>query len=312
MKESKKDPIRISLNKKSNESSKEPIVVSSWEDKAKAEREIASAKHEEDFPWALPEEDTQKDPKVVSSKKKRKTYTKSTSSYSPYTRKPPSFSALKKLFVIVGAAIGLSVFFGILLMNFLSNESNSPQQVLKEPISGESLDSTNQPYTETSSQTSSIDLYMVQTGAFSSEQSAQEAVDQMIDKSIPAIYIKGDQYYSIYTSVYTTEQQAKEKVDLIKEKGVDDAFVDSIQLSVATEDEKQVINLLSLIITNLEKDEDAVNKKQLESSLSSIKNDENDYMKKIQMAGEMALESGLNSKEQSEVMQVLASMLKTN
>ena len=74
------DTVKIKINGKDRpvsdkESKNEEYQISSWEEKLQAEKEMASAKkEEEDFPWLLPDEDDsvfEDDPKVVTPKKKK-------------------------------------------------------------------------------------------------------------------------------------------------------------------------------------------------------------------------------------------------
>ncbi len=211
--------VKIKINGKDrplteNKESNQQYEISSWEEKLKAEKEMASAKKEEDdFPWLLPEEDPvfEEDPKVVIPSKKKKILSNENVTPFQYPAKKKTYQnvgfPMKQMTTIVLLAVGIGVGFGYIALNFLSNEdmpaSATPADVVvtdetESPDTKESSDQKkNDQPASTATSSASLQLYAVQGGIFSSKEGADTVAGEIKDKGLASTVIETDGSFTV-------------------------------------------------------------------------------------------------------------------
>lgn len=243
------ETIKIKINgedrpvSQGNEPSK-VIPFSTWEEKVKAEKEMASAKQpindEEEFPWLLPDEedsDFKEDPKVVTPEKKKKVYSNST--VAPYlyskksNRKVPHIAfPFKQIVTIVLLAIGVGTGFGYIALNFLSNKD---MPVMANPSEGNEVmvpgeggedaaagggEANDQKASAASSAT--LQVYVVQGGIYTTKESANTVVAQIKDKNLASTVLELDGKFTVLAGL----GQAKAETDALNEIYKQKEFMD--------------------------------------------------------------------------------------
>ncbi|WP_299091737.1 SPOR domain-containing protein [uncultured Metabacillus sp.] len=220
------DMIKIKINGKerqlSQEDTAEELAVSSWDEKLKAEKEVASAKQpieeEDDFPWLLPEEDDsifKDDPKVVTPSKKKIRFSNQTVTPYQYSnnkirKKINGTFPFKKMMTIIVLAIVLGFMFGLIGLNFLSNEDmptmGSSVNVTSEDstATGESPNQENNnddkdtAGNESAASTATLNLYAVQGGIFSAKTGAETVASKIKEKGFAATVIETNGSYTVF------------------------------------------------------------------------------------------------------------------
>ncbi|KKI92302.1 hypothetical protein WQ54_09925 [Bacillus sp. SA1-12] len=220
------DTIKIKINGKERQLSQEEktagdLAVSSWDEKLKAENEVATAKQpiekEDDFPWLLPEEDDSvfmDDPKVVTPSKKKIPFSNQTITPYQYANKKNrnrinGTFPFKKIVTIILLAIGLGFMFGLIGLNFLSNEDmptmGSSDDVTTEggstagePSNQENSDDKDTAGNEAAASTATLNLYAVQGGIFSAKAGAETVASQIKEKGFAATVIETNGSYTVF------------------------------------------------------------------------------------------------------------------
>ncbi|WP_270179453.1 hypothetical protein [Alkalihalobacillus sp. CinArs1] len=172
-------------------------------------KEESAAAEEKEFEWILPERRDSK--KVVDLKKlqlqKKKPSGKKQKHMLPLRRKKKKQRIVSKPMVIhknimisVASAVFLGVMFGfILLMVFSGNENAAP-------VSGSTTEVPPKA-TNVNTEELSLNLKVVQSGVYSTEESALEFQQRLKDNGFPAAIINSDNYYLLIGVSQTTEGQ---------------------------------------------------------------------------------------------------------
>ncbi|WP_175639834.1 SPOR domain-containing protein [Metabacillus schmidteae] len=220
MKKETSDTVKIKINGKDrplteNKESTHQYEIVSWKEKLKAEKEMASAKKEEDdFPWLLPEDDPvfEEDPKVIIPSKKKKILSNENVTPFQYPSKKKTNRnvgfPMKQMTTIVLLAVGIGVGFGYIALNFLSNEdmpaSATPSEVVVTGDSDntEAKDSSDQKkgdqqQTSTAASSASLQLYAVQGGIFSTKEGADTVAAEIKDKGLASTVIETDGSFAV-------------------------------------------------------------------------------------------------------------------
>ncbi|TXC90097.1 SPOR domain-containing protein [Metabacillus litoralis] len=238
------ETIKIKINgedrplSQGNEPSKE-ISFSTWEEKVKAEKEMASAKQpindEEEFPWLLPDEedsDFKEDPKVVTSPKKKKVYSNST--VAPYlyskksNRKVPHIAfPFKQIVTIVLLAIGVGTGFGYIALNFLSNKDMPvmanpsggtdvvvPRETGEDPAGGEEATDTS----TSASSNATLQVYAVQGGSFTAKEGAETLAAQIKDKNLASTVLELDGKFTVIAGLGKAKTETDALNEIYKQK----------------------------------------------------------------------------------------------
>ena len=155
----------------------------------------SAAAEEKEFEWILPE---RRDSKKIVELKKRHSQKKASSQSKTNPRLPvgrkkkkhlvPSKKVItlhKKVVASAVFAIALGVLFGFGLLMVFGGESvatppNKPDEAA--PVAASQTDL-------------SLDLHVVQSGAYETEESAREFQEKLKDKGLPATIFKGDKYF---------------------------------------------------------------------------------------------------------------------
>lgn len=241
------DTVKIKINGKERPvSDKEKVKISSWEEKLKAEKEIASAKkEEEDFPWLLPDEDDpifEEDPKVVTPPKKKKLLSNQTVTPFQYSKKAKTKSnivafPMKQMLTVVLLAIGLGVGFGYIALNFLSNKdmpaTATPDEVMTNdtPANETTEETTNEGAPTAANSSATLQLFAVQGGIFSSKQSAETVVNDIKSKGLASTVIETDGSFTVLAGLGKEKAETDALNQLYKEKNFAD-FWGGKQLSM--------------------------------------------------------------------------------
>lgn len=247
------ETIKIKINGKDRplsqaEEAQEKIPFSSWEEKLKAENEVASAKQpvdkEDEFPWLLPDEDDQDfkdDPKVVTPSKKKKLISNQT--ITPYlypnknNRKQQIISfPLKRILTIFLLAVGLGVVFGYVALNFLSNEdmpaTATPSEVIDDAVPiEENSDKQKEDTQAAATSTATLQLYAVQGGIFSAKDGAETVASDIKGKGFASVVMEIDGSYTVFAGLGKEKTETDSLNGLYKQKEFPD-FWGGKQLSL--------------------------------------------------------------------------------
>ncbi|PGT88170.1 MULTISPECIES: SPOR domain-containing protein [Bacillaceae] len=260
------DTVKIKINGKDRpvsdkESKNEEYQISSWEEKLQAEKEMASAKkEEEDFPWLLPDEDDsifEDDPKVVTPKKK-KILSNSTVAPFVYSKKAKSKSnfvtfPLKQMFTVILMAIFLGVGFGYIALNFLSNkdmpEASVPTVVTNDTPDAASTEggNTEEPAAASTS-TATLQLYVVQGGIFSTKEGADTVSSTIKNKGLASTVIEADGSFTVLAGIGKEKAETEALNNLYKQNSFND-FWGGKQLSLSIATTKTPDQWVSSIVT---------------------------------------------------------------
>ncbi len=247
------DTVKIKINGKDRpltekrESTNE-YQISSWEEKLKAEKEMASAKKEEDeFPWLLPDEEPifEEDPKVVSSTKKKKIYSNQNVTPFQYSNKTNRKRnvvpfPMKQIVTVVTLAVGLGVGFGYIALNFLSNEdlpaTATPidEVVTEEPTATDTPDQNSQEPPSSATQAATLNLYAVQGGIFSAKEGADTVAADIQQKGFASAVIETDGSFTVLAGLGKEKTQTNAMNEKYKEQQFSD-FWGGKQLSLSIE-----------------------------------------------------------------------------
>jgi stage II sporulation protein B len=261
------DTVKIKINGKDRPvSESEPkrgeYQISSWEEKLQAEKEMASAKkEEEDFPWLLPDEDDtifEDDPKVVTPKKK-KILSNSTVTPFVYSKKTKSKSnvvafPLKQMFTVILMAICLGVGFGYIALNFLSNK-DMPDASVPTVVTNDTPDP-DTPSTEggnkeepaASTSTATLQLYAVQGGIFSTKEGADTVSSNIKNKGLASTVIEADGSFTVLAGIGKEKAETEALNNLYKQNSFND-FWGGKQLSLSIATTKTPDQWVSSIVT---------------------------------------------------------------
>ncbi|MCM3162958.1 SPOR domain-containing protein [Metabacillus litoralis] len=260
------DTVKIKINGKDRPvSDKEPKTeeyqISSWEEKLQAEKEIASAKkEEEDFPWLLPEDDDtifEDDPKVVTPKKK-KILSNSTVTPFVYSKKTKSKSnfvtfPLKQMFTVILMAIFLGVGFGYIALNFLSNK-DMPDASVPTVVTNDTPDTASTEGGDTeepaaaSTSTETLQLYAVQGGIFSTKEGADTVSSNIKNKGFASTVIEADGSFTVLAGIGKEKAETEALNNLYKQNSFND-FWGGKQLSLSIATTKSADQWVSSIVT---------------------------------------------------------------
>ena len=262
------DTVKIKINGKDRsltvkEETKEQYPILSWDEKLKAEKEMASAKKEEDdFPWLLPDDAPifEEDPKVVTPSKKKKVFSNQNVTPFHYSNKKKgnrhigSFS-MKQMTTIVLLAVGLGVGFGYIALNFLSNEDMPAATTPTDGVATdnpEAEDTPNQnqenPPANTATSSASLQIYAVQGGIFSSKEGADTVVADIKNKGLASAVLETDGTFTVIAGLGKEKTETSAMNELYKEQQFQD-FWGGKQLSLSISTTKTPENWVSSIIT---------------------------------------------------------------
>ncbi|WP_377888307.1 hypothetical protein [Alkalihalobacillus sp. R86527] len=189
-------------------------------------KEESAAAEEKEFEWILPERRDAK--KVVELKKLRlpkKKYPQVESSKKkhmlPLKRKKKkkhlasnrSLTLHKSVVVSVASAVFIGVLFGFILLMVFSGDDIAPP-------SSDAKDSTEVAAVNTDTAALSLNLKVVQSGVYSTEESALEFQQRLKDNGFPAAIIKSDNYY-LMIGVSSTVEGQEALAGYFKGKGED-------------------------------------------------------------------------------------------
>lgn len=260
------DTVKIKINGKDRPvsdkvSKNEEYQISSWEEKLQAEKEMASAKkEEEDFPWLLPDEDDsifEDDPKVVTPKKK-KILSNSTVTPFVYSKKTKSKSnlvtfPLKQMFTVILMAIFLGVGFGYIALNFLSNK-DMPDASVPTVVTNDTPDATSTEGGNTeepaaaSTSTATLQLYVVQGGIFSTKEGADTVSSTIKSKGLASTVIEADGSFTVLAGIGEEKAETEALNNLYKQNSFND-FWGGKQLSLSIATTKTPDKWVSSIVT---------------------------------------------------------------
>ncbi|RZI53204.1 SPOR domain-containing protein [Aeribacillus pallidus] len=200
------------------------LKVSSWEEKVKAEKEMAASedKNEEEtsFPWILPddEEDKKENPKIAFSKNNSRTL-------------PPK---IKNYVISIIFAVILGLSFGVLALQFISNDSM--------PVSSELRDVSKSPQVSNASAPSGaenivFEVYMVQAGKFTKKEGAETVSGQIKAKGLPSVIVPqgGDHYVFVGAAL---DKKTAEELKNMAESHQIETFVKKMKWEGKVENEK--------------------------------------------------------------------------
>ncbi|WP_226667201.1 hypothetical protein [Metabacillus litoralis] len=215
------------------------IAFSTWEEKVKAEKEMASAKQpvneEDDFPWLLPDEgdaDFTDDPKVVTPAKKKKSYSNSTVAPYLYSKKsdrkvPHIAFPFKQIITIVLLAIGVGTGFGYIALNFLSNKdmpvTATPDEGSEVAIPGDTEEDPaggGEPKDQNASAASNatLQVYAVQGGIYTTKEGAETVVAQIKEKNLASTYLELDGKYTVLAGLGKAKSETDALNEMYKQK----------------------------------------------------------------------------------------------
>ncbi|WP_226526319.1 SPOR domain-containing protein [Metabacillus niabensis] len=261
------DTVKIKINGKDRSLSEkketnDQYQISSWEEKRKAEKEMASAKKEEDdFPWLLPEDDPvfEEDPKVVIPSKKKKLL--SNQNVTPFQYSPKKKTnrnlgfPMKQMTTIVLLAVGLGVGFGYIALNFLSNEdmpaATTPTDVIVTDDSkadNPSDQKDDKQSTSTATSTASLQLYAVQGGIFSSKEGAETVAAEIKEKGLASTVIETDGSFTVLAGLGKEKTETSAMNEQYKQQEFPD-FWGGKQLSLSISTTKTPEEWVSTITT---------------------------------------------------------------
>jgi len=260
------DTVKIKINGKDRPLSEtketnEQYQISSWEEKRKAEKEMASAKKEEDdFPWLLPEDDPvfEEDPKVVIPSKKKLLSNQNVTpfQYSPKKKTTRNLGfPMKQMTTIVLLAVGLGVGFGYIALNFLSNDDMPAATTPTDVIVTDDSEATNpsdqkdddQP-TSTATSTASLQLYAVQGGIFSSKEGAETVAAEIKEKGLASSVIETDGSFTVLAGLGKEKTETSTMNEQYKQQQFPD-FWGGKQLSLSISTTKTPEDWVSTITT---------------------------------------------------------------
>jgi len=262
------DTVKIKINGKDRplaekkESTKQ-YQISSWEEKVKAEKEMASAKkEEEDFPWMLPDDDPifEEDPKVVMPSKKKKILSNQNVTPFQYPNKKKSNRSvgsfpIKQMATIVLLAVGLGVGFGYIALNFLSNEdmpaTTTPTDVVgtgDQAANDTSDQSQEKPPPSTTTSTASLQLFAVQGGIFSSKAGADTVATDIKNKGLASTVIETEGSYTVLAGLGKEKNETSAMNEQYKQQQFQD-FWGGKQLSLTISTTKTPEEWVSSITT---------------------------------------------------------------
>lgn len=240
------DTLKIKINglerplTKENENTEE-IPFTSWDEKLKAETEVASAKQpiekEDEFPWLLPDEEEEiylEDPKVITPSKKKKQLSNQT--ITPYhyptksnRKKYDVAFPVKRIMTILLLAIGVGIMFGYIALNFLSNDdmptASTPSEVINENqaniensegVNDEKEAGTNAGVSTSS--TATLQLYAVQGGIFSTKAGAETVASDIKAKGFASAVMEIDGSFTVFAGLGKEKAQTSALNEQYKQK----------------------------------------------------------------------------------------------
>ncbi|MCA0986218.1 hypothetical protein [Guptibacillus algicola] len=190
-------------------------------------KEESAAAEEKEFEWILPERRDEK--KVVEFKKlqlPKKKYPQVEKSKKkhmlPLRRKKKkhlvsqnrSLTLHKSVVVSVASAVFIGVLFGFILLMVFSGDDLAP------PVSSDAKESTEVTAVSTDTAELSLSLQVVQSGVYSTEESALEFQQRLKDNGFPAAIINSDNYY-LMIGVSSTVEGQEALAGYFKSKGED-------------------------------------------------------------------------------------------
>ncbi|MED4453333.1 SPOR domain-containing protein [Metabacillus fastidiosus] len=327
------DKIKIKINgKESNDSlnAKEKLPSKEagetpfldWNEKIKAEEEIASTNQdkekEDEFNWLLPDEDDifKEDPKVVLDKNKSKKkkqpviHSKITSFQQTSNRNHPTFP-VKQFIMITILAIITGVSFSYIGLNLFSNEEMP--EMANVPSSTEGIEEEKPPQNKKKeglasdnekkapATTAELNIYAVQVGKFSSKQGAETAINDLKTKGFPAAIFEENGSFFVFAGLGKEKAETEKLSGFVKEAGIDAWGGKSIspKLNINKEPEKwtEVIESLTSITAKSINGEN-VNTAEIEKVETQISNfGSEEKEKKGYLEKAVSLLKGSNSEE---------------
>ncbi|MFY4774720.1 SPOR domain-containing protein [Metabacillus sp. RGM 3146] len=215
---------------------KEKLQISTWEEKAKTESEVAAAEEkaekEDEFPWLLPDENEvfQDDPKVVTASKAPKKSFVTSFKQVGETKNRQRFP-MKQLLITVTIAVVMGLGFGTAALKFMSNggeQANgepAPQTAdagTSLPVSGTVKEGAgNNASADPQAAAGSFSTYVVQAGKFSTKEGADAVKQDLAGKGYPAVSVQDQNAYYVYAGAAADKAQAQAMSKEFQSKSID-------------------------------------------------------------------------------------------
>ena len=199
------------------------LNVSSWEEKARAEREMAAAndwkEDEQSFPWVLPDDDSIKDdPKVVVPKKK-------------------TAVKMKQYVYSIMFAVILGFSFGVLALQLIQNDLPATEEPEDSLQSTSGTNSAHDNEETADGKKVHFQLFMIQAGKFTKREGAETTVQQLQDKGVPASFIQQKDGYYVFVGTAADKETATALKKMLTAKQIE-AFVKEMKWEKEVKNEK--------------------------------------------------------------------------
>ena len=290
------------------ENDQDKLKVSSWEEKLKAEKELAASHEkmdrEEEFPWVLPD-----DPKVViPMKKDKKKITK--------VKQNPSTTVIglyKKIIFIVSLAIVIGISFGMFAIHLLSKDTSSvPAQVVLQDETNIVDEKNSNETTNSNSQAPSysLNLYVIQTGKFTNKNGADLTVSNIRERGFPAEIFEAKGSYYVFIGVTHNQSDAKRLRDIFEEEQIEtyDKPINFKLSSKTPEDTKKIVEDLVEISSMSIMTSGSINKQNLNNlKKQNLENIHSSLQSAIELLGNSSLTKEQIWDVQQSILQFLSS-----
>lgn len=286
------------------EKEKENIKISSWDEKVKAEKELAASNEqrngEQEFPWVLPD-----DPKVVIPIKKDKKKIMKIKNY------PSSniISLYKKIFLTIILAIIIGIGFGMFAIHLLSKDSSVPaQSKLQDETKIVEKTSSNESVNSNQTTSFSIPLYVIQNGKFTNKNGAETSVLTIRERGLPAEIFEVDGAYYVFIGVANNQSDAETLKQLLEEKQIE-TYDKPIEVKLSSQnpqDSKEIIEKLVKVSSAFINNPSSIDQKDINDLKNRNLTNENASLKS---AIEQLGKSSITQKQLWEVQQIILKYL---
>lgn len=209
-------------------------------------KEMAAAKERDDdaFEWILPNVE-KKDESIEDFVKPAKTKRKKM----PPIRKNTVHRNFRSVILIIFFAVIVGTGFGMFILNMVTSETigenEEEKQEQREETAGGAL----------SAELPPMEMFVVQGGMFSAKEGAEQEMNAILEKNVPAAIVQRDGSYYVYVGVGDSLERAKELGASLRENGVEtyakEVSVSAISLSGLKETDQKALELAPVLFEKL-------------------------------------------------------------
>lgn len=205
----------------------EETVIHDWKKGTEeASATVSEEEGDEEFSWVLPKNDSEEIPEFhqlnVVQPEERKQY--------PFHWRKASQPGLSRMIIAICLAIPVGLMFGLLILNLFIQPDTTPAIVDNSQTattSDNEVETANDAYTAT---LPSLQIPVVQAGAFSSGESADQRIDELDLLGYTAIRHEINETHYVYIGVTGNLEQAKQWQEQLQNDGIEDVWAKEITL----------------------------------------------------------------------------------